>query len=158
MRFVWNIGLFISLLSIGGCATVLDGTSQSMRINSSPSKAVCEATRNGELIGSTSSDNPALQITKSRRDILLTCSAPGYETASAVIPSSTTSNGVVSVFLFDLGITDYVTGAMNSYPRAASVSLKPINVDGHAMGDCSIGNSTVGMRNSDCIRLGGTPL
>lgn len=158
MRFVLSVGLVLGLLSVGGCATVLDGTRQSMRINSSPRSAVCEATRQGEVLGSTSASSPVLQLTKSRHDILLTCSAPGYETASAVVPSSTSSNGVASIFIFDLGITDYVTGALNEYPNMASVTLKPIKVDGAAMGSCSIGNSTVSMQNSDCVRLGGTPL
>ena len=158
MRFVLAAGFVLGLLSVGGCATVLDGTSQSMRINSSPRSAVCEAARQGEVLGSTSASSPVLQLTKSRHDILLTCSAPGYETASAVIPSSASSNGVASIFVFDLGITDYVTGALNKYPSAASVTLKPIEVDGAAMGNCSIGGSTIGMQNSDCVRLGGRPL
>lgn len=158
MRCVRQVGILLGLLTIGGCATVLDGTSQSMRVNSSPRSAVCEATRQGEVLGSTSASSPVLQLTKSRHDILLTCSALGYETASAIIPSSASSSGVASIFVFDLGITDYITGALNEYPSAASVTLKPIKVDGAAMGTCSIGNSTVGMQNSDCVRLGGTPL
>lgn len=158
MRSHKPIGLLFGLLALGGCATVLDGTSQSMRVNSSPRSAVCEATRQGEVLGSTSAVSPVMQLTKSRHDVVLTCSAPGYETASAVIPSSASSNGVASIFIFDLGITDYVTGALNEYPSAASITLKQIKVDGAAMGNCTIGNSTIGMQNSDCTRLGGTPI
>ncbi|MEQ8282912.1 MAG: hypothetical protein RIC04_14240 [Parvibaculum sp.] len=145
-------------LSAGGCASVLDGTEQTIRINATPHTTVCEATRNGVFLGSTSAHTSMLHLTKSRHDVLLTCAAPGHETASAILSSSATANGVMSVFVFDLGITDYVTGALNRYPAAATVSLKPLPLDGQAMGDCVLSGGQVTMQNSDCRRLGGTPL
>ena len=111
------------LVALSGCATVLEGTDQSIAVNLKPSTAVCNATRHGESIGSVTAQNSVLHVSKSRHDIHLSCSAPGYQDQTTKIVSSASAGGVASIFLFDFGITDYATGAMNKYPPSVAVSL-----------------------------------
>jgi uncharacterized protein YceK len=123
MRLVFANVFVLILLS--GCATVLEGTDQSIAVNLQPKTAVCTATRQGETLGSVSARNTILHVSKSRHDIYLTCSAPGYLDQTAKVVSSASAGGVASIFLFDFGITDYATGALNKYPPSVAVSLAP---------------------------------
>jgi hypothetical protein len=114
------------LLLLEGCATVFEGTDQTVQINASPKSTICVAKREGVSIGSTSASNNTIQISKSRHDIFLTCSAPGYQEATTKMVPSASVGGVASVFFFDFGLTDYATGALNKYSKSVTVNLLPL--------------------------------
>src|SRR5882724_491759 len=71
---------------LSGCATVIKGTTQSIVVTSPPvSGAYC-------ILSSAEGNWPvttpsAVTVDKSKEDILVRCSKPGYQDASASIPS-----------------------------------------------------------------------
>lgn len=119
--------IIIGALALGaaGCASIVEGTDQDITIKSDPSHAVCEARQKGKLVGSTSLRSPVLNVGKSRKDLIITCFAEGYEPQTVRIESSTSGWGIAGAVTLDLGITDYMTGALNKYPEAISVVMMP---------------------------------
>ncbi len=109
---------------LGGCASITDGTEQTVVFNVQPREATCSAARNGTELSQFTGRDATLTVSKGARDIIITCKAPGYDTKVARLVSSTQGSGMVSVFLLDLGITDMVTGAMWKYPSNSAIVLE----------------------------------
>lgn len=110
-------------LTLAGCATIVEGTSQSILVDFSPQETSCVAFRDGTQIASVSQTNRTMNVQKSRHDIILRCSAPGHQTADTKVESSASAAGVVGAVFLDLGVIDYATGALNKYPTSVTVAL-----------------------------------
>lgn len=126
----------IILLSVAvalvGCASITKGTSQTIIFNIEPKGTTCVATRDGDgEIGSISTSNNTLKVSKDKDDIVVKCSAPGYKQKVTRLVSKTETAGVVGGAIIDLGITDMITGAMWAYPNDVSIVLEKENVGGN---------------------------
>lgn len=118
------IAALVSQLLLG-CASLTQGTSQVITFNLEPKEAKCTLTRqNDGEIGSISSSNNTLSLSKSKNDIIVKCSAPGHKQKVLRMVSSTQTSGVVGGMLLDLGITDMITGAMWKYQDDMTVVLE----------------------------------
>ena len=123
MRFA--LAAFAAVL-LAGCATLTDGTDQTIILSITPREARCAAERNGVEVSNFCGTNPQFTVCKGAKDIIVTCKAPGYETKVSRLVSSTTGSGMMSFLFLDLGITDMVTGAMWKYPNSTGIALEPI--------------------------------
>ena len=95
-----------------------------MTFNLEPASTKCTATRDGDgPLGTLTVSNNDLTISKSKRDIIVKCSAPGYKPSTVRLVSSTQASGVVGGALLDLGIVDMMTGAMWKYESYINVAL-----------------------------------
>jgi len=65
-----------------------------------------------------------LTISKSKRDVIVKCAAPGYKPSTVRLVSSTQASGVVGGIFLDLGIVDMMTGAMWKYENSINVALE----------------------------------
>lgn len=110
--------------TLGGCASVTDGTSQTVVFNLTPKEARCTVMRDGEKLGTVSGKQNTMTISKGAKDIVVTCAAEGYEDATHRLISKTQTSGVVGGFFLDLGITDMITGAMWKYPNDITIVLE----------------------------------
>ncbi len=120
-----KIVLLIVAVSLVGCASITKGTSQTIIFNIEPKGATCVATRDGDgEIGSVSTSNNTLKVSKDKDDIVVKCSAPGYKQKVTRLVSKTETAGVVGGAFIDLGITDMMTGAMWAYPNDVSIVLE----------------------------------
>lgn len=120
------VAFSVATLLLSGCATITQGTQQSITFNLEPSDARCEVTRIGDgVIGKVSSKANTIYVGKDKDDILVKCDAEGYESSTTKVVSGATGAGVTGVLL-DFGITDMVTGAMYRYPENITISLAPI--------------------------------
>lgn len=117
--------LLLASTLLTGCASVIDGTSQVITIKTDALAASCTGTRQGEYLFRVSGDSDRAIVSKSRHAIDLACSAPGYDDAQQEIRSSISALGIASMVAFDFGLTDYATGALNKYPSAITITLKP---------------------------------
>lgn len=127
MRYT-TVGLSIILASsLFGCASIIEGTDQTLIVNLSPKEATCDVKREGVSVAHISGSNRSLNVSKSKDDLLFTCKAPGYKEQFVKIESSASGWGVVSCLLVDLCITDYSTGALNKYPETLTISLTPMD-------------------------------
>lgn len=113
-----------------GCASITQGTTQSLVFNLDPEETKCSVTREGEgEIGSISAKNNTLSVGKDKDDIIIQCNAEGYKQKTTRIVSSTQAAGVIGGVFLDLGIVDMMTGAMWAYPGTTSITLDPCTTD-----------------------------
>lgn len=120
-----KIILLMAAVSLVGCASITKGTSQTIIFNIEPKGTTCVATRDGDgEIGSVSTSNNTLKVSKDKDDIVVKCSAPGYKQKVTRLVSKTETAGVVGGAFIDLGITDMMTGAMWAYPNDVSIVLE----------------------------------
>ena len=112
------------LITSTGCGTMMQGTSQVITFNLEPKTTTCDLTTKGRALGSVSTNVPQIELGKSKHDVLVRCSAPGFQDYQTLLPSEASAGGVGSVFLFDFGITDLATGAFWKYPETVTVSLR----------------------------------
>lgn len=122
-----NTKLILITLVFGlqGCASITQGTSQTILFNLEPREATCVATRDGDgQLGSITVSNNSLSVSKDKDDIVVTCRAPGHKQASVRLTSSTQAAGVVGGIFLDLGVVDMMTGAMWKYPESTNISLE----------------------------------
>jgi len=115
-----------SLVVLAGCATVLEGTSQTITVDVAPPSGICEVRRQGEYLGTSTPQRRAVTVGKSQHDLEFTCSAPGYQTKTETLSSAMAAATVASFFLLDLGIVDAATGAWKKYPDRVGIMLVPV--------------------------------
>ncbi|MCQ8895871.1 hypothetical protein NQT62_05390 [Limnobacter humi] len=113
----------VLLFATAACATITQGTKQTLIFKMDPDNTVCSLTRvdDGEL-GTVSKQNNSIVVSKDKDDIIALCTAPGYDSQTIKVVSHASSAGVASGIL-DLGITDLATGAMFVYPDEIRVNL-----------------------------------
>lgn len=112
-------------LALGGCATIIEGTTQEIAMDIVPAHAECSAVQNGKEVARYNPSSRTMFVPKSRRDLIVTCNAPGYQTKTVREVSEASGWGIASVFLWDLGLTDYATGALNKYDTSLTIVLEP---------------------------------
>ena len=125
MKYFAFIFLLVSSGLVIGCASITQGTSQTILFNLEPETAVCIAKRDGEgEIGTITAKNNSLQVSKDKDDIIIKCKAPGYKNKSVRRVSSPQAAGVIGGAFLDLGITDMLTGAMWKYEGSINIALE----------------------------------
>ena len=109
-----------------GCATIMEGTTQKLNMSVTPRAASCEAWRQGKLVGTYDAASETMEVDKSRHDIDLRCTAPGYQDKHIVLVSSASGWGVAGALTLDYGLTDWATGALNKYDPTVTVVMEPV--------------------------------
>jgi hypothetical protein len=119
-----RIAIAAAAVLLVSCASITDGTNQTIIIPVQPREARCNVVRNDVELGVITGTQQTITVSKGARDIILNCSAPGYINKSARLVSTTQTEGMMSFLFLDLGITDMVTGAMWKYPQSTSIILE----------------------------------
>lgn len=114
----------IAAITLAGCASITDGTSQTIIFKLDPEAARCVASRDGSELGSVGGKINTLTVGKGAKDILITCTADGYMQKTQRLISSTQAAGVIGGAFLDLGIVDMMTGAMWKYPSEVNVIME----------------------------------
>jgi len=122
MRVLTAVGL-TALTALSGCASITDGTSQTLILTITPPEATCQMSRDGTELGSVSGKQNTITVSKGAKDIIINCKAQGYQPKTQRLVSATQTAGVVGGFFLDLGITDMITGAMWKYPSDISIVM-----------------------------------
>ena len=110
-----------SVFFLGSCASIVEGTDQTVYFEVSPEAATCSVNQKGNTIATLKDGGGQVVIPKSRTNLAVTCQAKGYKKQNLSIESSASGWGVVGCFLIDLCITDYSTGALNKYPKSIRI-------------------------------------
>jgi len=124
MHFRNSIVLLFGI-ALSACASIVEGTDQSIAVNLSPEDATCEVHREGAQLSRVSNEHRFINISKSKNDLVIECEAPDHHDETITLESSASGWGVVGCFLIDLCITDYSTGALNKYPETINITLAP---------------------------------
>jgi hypothetical protein len=113
--------------SLSACASIVEGSSQNVAINTTPTGCQCKVEREGELLATVPLTPASVHIDKSKNDIMVTCSKDGYETAMLMYSPEFVGTTFGNILLGGgIGaIVDAGTGANYIYPSQITLSLTP---------------------------------
>ena len=127
LKRVALVVLLAATLGTGGCASIVEGTSQTVTVNTNPGQAMCELKRGGMTVAVVNPTPGSVTVEKSKDHISVLCSKEGHESAGGVL-SSEFQAMTVGNLLFGgiIGVAvDASSGAMNKYPSSVTVMLPP---------------------------------
>ena len=110
-----------------GCASIVEGTDQSVTIQTTPSGASCELKRDGQVIGVVNPTPGTVTVDKSKDDIAVICKKDGYQDASGAFSSGfqgMTFGNILFGGLIGVAV-DAGSGAMHEYPASVTVPMAP---------------------------------
>jgi len=116
------------LALLPGCATIIEGSSQSVTVATTPPGAHCDVSRAGEHLGTVDPTPGSLHLDKSKNDITVACKETGYQPASVTETPKfvgTTFGNIVAGGLVGVAV-DAATGANYVYPEQVKVQLAPL--------------------------------
>lgn len=119
-------------IAVSGCATIIDGTSQEIAVNTNPTGANCVFYRQGLAIGSVQNAPGILNVKRRKYDIEIKCDKPGYAQATYLNHSGTSAMiaGNIAADLILTGgissIVDSADGADNRYDPVVNITLAPV--------------------------------
>jgi hypothetical protein len=119
---------FIVVCSVllSGCASIFEGTTQRISVNTTPAGARCTFWKNGALIGDVAVTPGSVTIRKSRDDLFIVCDKPGYVAATYVNKSGLAMATVANILTAGLAwAVDSSRGADNKYQSEVSMALLP---------------------------------
>ena len=121
------------LLLLPACASIIDGTEQSIAIQSTPTEADCRLLREGAVVASITTLGQVV-IEKTKHDLTLECQKDGYEVTTVILESGIEGATWGNIALLG-GVGwafDSATGADNKYPDYVNLKLipKPVNTTG----------------------------
>ncbi len=125
MSKISMLGGICLMLSVTSCASIVEGSSQEVMVNSAPSGAHCDVYRLGVAIAEISKTPGSATIKKRNKPIAISCSKPGYETTTAVAKSDLAAWNLGNIVIGGLiGFTiDWIDGAWNKYDSPVTVAL-----------------------------------
>jgi len=108
-----------------GCSTLVEGSTQYLRVETNPNRARCTLQRAGLVIGTIPVTPGAVTVEKTKDDIQITCAKDGYLTAIFVNHSGVATATYGNVLLGGvLGwAIDSASGADNRYAGSVMVNL-----------------------------------
>lgn len=122
-----KILLTITLLSLQACASIIDGHTQAIAVNTNPPKADCVLNRQNAPIGEIQSTPGSLVIEKTRDDINIACNKNGYQQSTTMEKSGVDGwvfGNIALGGLIGLAV-DAGTGAINKYDTPVNITLVP---------------------------------
>jgi len=126
---ILDFGVLLGASVLAGCATVTQGTEQTIAVISEPAGARCTFVRQGATIAVVKSTPDSVTIGKSKNDITVTCNKDQYleevKPVASGFQAMTLGNiligGVIGVAI------DAGSGALNKYPELVTLTLDPIS-------------------------------
>jgi S1-C subfamily serine protease len=120
-----SVVILAAAISLTGCATIIEGTGQSVTISTDPAGAACTVDRGGTRVGQVNPTPGSLRLDKSKDDLQIACIKEGFQ-ASTVSRSSrfvgTTFGNIIIGGLVGV-VVDAASGANFTYPSEIKVSL-----------------------------------
>jgi hypothetical protein len=116
-----------AVLMIGGCASILEGTSQDLAINTQPDGASCRLERQGLTIATIDPTPGSVTVEKTKNDIMVYCDKAGFQQATYLNHSGAAGSAFGNAILGG-GIgwaVDSATGADNKYTTPMNITMVP---------------------------------
>lgn len=113
---------------LSACATIVEGTDQTVTIITDPAGAECKLERDGVALAVVNPTPNTVQVDKSRKAITVYCQKDGFEDAAATLSSDfqgMTVGNVIFGGIVGVGV-DAASGAMNEYPESITIRLEPV--------------------------------
>lgn len=135
-RFLSLILLVVGTM-LGGCATVVSGTTQTIGVNSDPEGADCQFRRKGVLVGRVNPTPGTMQVSKDYESVSVLCTKEGFDDTSGTIGSEFQAMTLGNILLGGVigVVVDAASGAMMKYPESVTFTLIPKLFDSEAARD-----------------------
>jgi hypothetical protein len=120
--------LVLVSLTVTGCASIIEGTSQEISINTNPAGADCALKRQDQVIARVNPTPAATTIKKTKHDITILCDKAGYQEATYLNHSGAAGATFGNIVLGG-GIgwaIDSASGADNKYDSPVNITLVPV--------------------------------
>lgn len=117
----------IACAALAGCASIVEGTDQTITVSSNPSGALCVLERGWGQIGVVNLTPGMVHVEKSSDEITVRCSKDGYHDGVGVLVSEfegMTAGNIIFGGIVGLAV-DAGSGAMYYYPPSIVVTLQP---------------------------------
>jgi hypothetical protein len=110
-----------------GCASILSGTSESIVVDTNPAGADCTLKRHGETLGQVTPTPNSKVIDKTKYNLEIVCSKPGYQEATYIDRSGIATATFGNILLGGLvgWAIDSSDGADNHYESPINLTLIP---------------------------------
>ena len=118
MNRLTTYGALAFALNLMGCATVLEGGSETIALNVMPENAQCLGWRDGKMVGRYDPTSQSMTVAKSKDDLVILCRAFGHEEKRVRLVAGRSDWDVPGINAFD-----YVTGALYKYNGALVIVL-----------------------------------
>jgi hypothetical protein len=127
MRVPCAIAILAVPFLAGSCASLFDGTTQEISVSTTPASARCTFWRNGAPIADIASTPSAVRIRKTKSDLVIVCSKPGYAAATYLNRSGLAGATWANVMTIGLAwVVDSASGADNKYDSPITLALAPL--------------------------------
>ena len=124
----WAVtSLLLPTLVLGACATIVEGSDQTVTVITEPPGAVCSFTRAGATIAVANPTPSTESVEKSKDNISVLCEKDGYFNGAAALSSefkAMTFGNIIFGGIIGVGV-DAASGAMHEYPESVTVILSP---------------------------------
>ena len=116
---------------LGACSTIVEGTDQTVFVDTDPQEAICNLSRDGNNVAIVNPTPGSVSLEKSSSDVIVHCKKNGYfegiETLNSSFQDMTLGN---AIFGGGIGlIVDASSGARYEYDKGVRVTLIPRSFD-----------------------------
>lgn len=125
-----TLGL-VTMLTMAGflsaCASIVEGTDQTVTVTTQPPGASCNLERDGQTIAVVNPTPGSVNVEKSKNNIAVLCEKDGYEDSAGTLASDfqgMTFGNILFGGIIGVAI-DASSGAMHEYPPSVTVMLPP---------------------------------
>jgi hypothetical protein len=126
MERVVPLALLVALL-LPGCATVFEGTSESVAINTTPPGATCTIDRDGQRLGTVSPTPGSISVAKSKNDITVSCSLQNHQASQVSVSPKFVGTTFANILLGGVVgiVADAASGANFDLPDRVDLTMAP---------------------------------
>ena len=120
------IGLLAAAALVSACGTLEGGSTQGIKLNTNAENATCSINQNGVEIVAAAPVPATHQLVRRSGNLLVTCSAPGYNSETVALVAGKHARTVTGVLLTGALInvgTDAISGGIHEYQNEAYVHL-----------------------------------
>lgn len=130
MRRRWTVASLLLLsLALGACATLVEGSDQTVTVITQPPGAVCTLSQDGTIMAVANPTPGTVTIDKSKDNVGIICEKDGYFNGAAALSSdfkAMTFGNIIFGAIVIVGVgVDAASGAMHEYPASVTVVLSP---------------------------------
>lgn len=133
MRLFFVCVVFLGLFT-SGCASIVEGSSQEVVVNTNPSDAYCKLMREGMPVGEITKTPGAVTIKKTKHDLTIECSKEGFH-KSTYYNKSAVEGATFGNIILGGGIgwaIDSASGSDNKYTSPVNLTLVPLSEEAPA--------------------------
>ena len=117
----------LALCALPSCASIVEGSKQTIAIDSQPECASCSFEQDGKQVAEVRCTSGTIEVDRLKHDIKATCTKAGYGVSTQYLDSGFeewTLGNILLGGVIGLGV-DWATGALHKYPERAQVTLQP---------------------------------